>query len=90
MRRTLESTGVFKTWDFFKVKIEPRTSEENSVKATGHGCSCEHTCLFADFCDFTVTTTRRKSVPFVTSNGLYEFVQAPIFTSKIYPRSQLN
>ena len=74
MRRTLECTGVFKTWDFFKVKIEPRTSEENSVEATGHGCSCEHTCLFAGFCDFTVTTTRRKSVPFVTSNGLYEFV----------------
>lgn len=42
-----------------------------SVEPKGHGCArntCsafEYACLYADFCNFTVTTTRRKSPPLV-------------------------
>ena len=59
---SVQNKGFFLSQE--RAKNERR---KNSVEATGHGCSCGHTCLFADFCDFTVTTTRRKSVPFVTS-----------------------
>ena len=51
---------VFKSWPFFFF-----CGAKRSWMCT-HTCSAfEYACLYADFCNFTVTTTRRKSPPLV-------------------------
>ena len=67
MRRTLECL------DCSKQVIFLATNEPGTWSGGKWSCMCTHTCidfeytcLFAYFCDVTVTTTRRKSLPFVT------------------------
>ena len=54
-------------WFFFLATNEPRTWSGGkwSCMCTHTCIAFEYTCLFAYFCDVTVTTTRRKSLPFV-------------------------
>ena len=69
-------SGLFKTSDFFLTTNEPRTWSGGkwSCMCTHTCIAFEYTCLFAYFCDVTVTTTRRKIITLCNIGWLTTFL----------------
>ena len=75
---TRSTRVVFKSWPFFFFFC----GAKRSWMCT-HTCSAfEYACLYADFCDFTVTTNRLKSPPLV---ALIALINVHFFPSLFFP-----